>query len=90
MKKKELLKQSKKLAAVITAVALMDTPVVYAAEGTSIENHQEAETSNETVSTVEESEKPLEEKTPSEEETTEEGEKQTEEEKTSEEETTEE
>ena len=33
MKKKELLKQSKKLAAVITAVALMDTPVAYAAEG---------------------------------------------------------
>ena len=52
MKKKELLKQSRKLAAVITAVAIMDAPVVYGAELSVSENQQEAST--EESSTVEE------------------------------------
>ena len=41
MKKKELLKQSRKLAAVITAVAIMDAPAVYGAEVSLTENQQE-------------------------------------------------
>lgn len=73
MKKKELLKQSKMLAAVITAVAIMDAPVVaHAAEDAATENVQDNSTVAEssTEAPVEETpvaEAPTESKTPAEE-----------------------
>lgn len=40
MKKRKLLKQSKKLVAVVTAVALLDAPAAYAADGATSETAQ--------------------------------------------------
>ena len=55
MKKRKLLKQSKKLVAVVTAVALLDAPAAYAADGATSETAQyHAEESFDSVSDVSE------------------------------------